>query len=257
MKKTWLLIAALTLLLLTLIVAATFPASLAWRWWGEQLPDVRVVGVSGTVWNGAASRIIVRGQTLGRLEWQLSPWGLLRGQPQARLAIDGTGLKISGEVSPHGEREVQIDRFTADAEAAWLAPVLAIPALEPTGRLVTDGARLVMNAHGLPREIDARIEWREAGVRGQVVARLGTLVIEAHGRDGRIDASVSDRGDGEVAVSGSARLDQGQYRSETVLTARAPTGPVVEALQWIGAPRPEGGRLLIVEGRLDLPGEQL
>lgn len=257
MKKTWLLIAALTLLALTVVVGVTFPASLAWRWWGAQAPDVRLIGVSGTVWNGAASRVIVRGHTLGRLEWQLSPWRLLRGQPQAQLAIVGTGLKLSGEVSRHGEREVQIDRFAADAEADWLAPVLAIPALEPTGRLVAEGARLVMSANGMPREVDARIEWREAGVRGQVVARLGTLVIEAHGRDGRIDASVSDRGDGEVEVSGSAHLDQGQYRSETALIARSQSGPVVEALQWIGAPRSEGGRLLIVEGRLDLPGEQL
>lgn len=257
MKRSWLWISLATLLLLALVVIATFPAALAWRWWGDRVPDVRLSSLSGSVWNGQALRVAVRGQALGKLKWQVSPWSLLGGNPAATLTLDGPGLKLSGVFAAAAERQVRISGLEAQAEAGWLAPALAIPALEPTGMLNVSGASLLLSATGMPREIDARIEWREAGVRGQVVARLGTMVIEAHGRDGRIDATVADQGDGEVEVRGQVRLDQGQYRGETVLVPRASEGPVVEALQWVGEPRPEGGRLLIVEGRIAVPEETL
>lgn len=250
MKKAWIWISLGAALALAGVVLATFPAQLAWRWWGERLPDLKLNGVSGTVWNGSAVRSSVRGQALGRLHWELSPLSLLRGQPAARLGLEGPGLKLSGDVADAGGGRVRIEGLDVDGDAGWLAPALAIPALEPTGSIVVRGASVTLEANGQPTALDARVEWREAGVRGQVVARLGTLVIEARGRDGRIQASIADQGDGEVEVRGSAIVDQGSYRSETTLVARVQQGPVVEALQWVGEPRPEGGRLLIIEGRI-------
>lgn len=257
MKKTWFLIAALTLLALTVVVAATFPAAVAWRWWGERVPDLKLQGISGTVWNGTATRVAVRGQALGRMQWQLPFARLLGGQPLVSVDLSGPGMKLKADITRAADGALVLNGLAAEAEAGWLGPALAIPELEPTGLLVTEGASLVLLPNGLPQAIDARIEWRNAGVRGQVVARLGTLVIEAHGKDGRIEASVADQGDGDVEVLGGAVLDKGVYRSETILVPRVEQGPVVEALQWVGTPRPEGGRLLVVEGRILVPEETL
>jgi general secretion pathway protein N len=257
MKKTWFLITAATLLALTVVIVATFPAALAWRWWGERAPDLKLQGVSGTIWNGTATRVAVRGQSLGRLQWQVPLLRLLGGNPGVSIDLSGPGMKLKADIAGAADGALAISRLAAEAEAGWLGPALAIPELEPTGLLVTDGASLLLSRTGLPRAIDARIEWRDAGVRGQVVARLGTLVIEAHGKDGRIEASVADQGDGDVEVLGGALIDQGSYRSETILVPRVTQGPVVEALQWVGTPRPEGGRLLVVEGRIMVLEETL
>ncbi len=258
MKRIWILLAIVAVLLSAAVaVALTFPAAVAWGWVSERAPDVRLQGVGGTVWNGHATRISVRGQVLGRLEWRLSPWQLLSGSPRLHLDVDGPGLKLAGELLRHDAEHIAIEHLNVETEAGWLAPALAIPELEPTGMLVSQDASLILARTGLPRALDARIEWREAGVRGQVVARLGTLLIEARGKDGRIDAEVRDNGDGEVQIEGKASIDQSSYRSEVVLVPRVSEGPVVEALQWVGQPRPEGGRLLIVEGSIILPGAQL
>lgn len=244
----WLTLAAL--LILASVVVATFPAAVAWRWWGKELPELTLNGVEGTVWHGSSGRASVRGQALGKLEWNLSPLSLLRGEPAVELAIEGAGLKLSGAFATDERRRIRIERLKVDADAAWLAPALAIPALEPTGRIVAEGASALLGADGVPEALDARLEWQQAGVRGTVVARLGTLVIEAHGRDGRILATIADQGDGELEVRGSASIEGGSYRSETVLVPRSAQGPVVEALQWVGEARPEGGRRLLIEGRI-------
>lgn len=257
MKRTWFLIAAATLLALSVVVLATFPAAVAWKWWGARAPDLKLQGISGTVWNGTATRVSVRDQMLGRMEWRLPFWALIRGAPSVRVDLSGPELKLSALIARHSANAISLSELGIEAQARWLGPALAIPELEPTGLVVTENASLVLTRGGMPQAIDAAIEWRNAGVRGQVVARLGTVLIQAHGSDGRIQASVVDQGDGEVEIRGTASIDQGSYRSETILVPRVEQGPVVEALQWVGAPRPGGGRVLIVEGRITVLEESL
>lgn len=120
MKRSWLWISLATLLLLALVVIATFPAALAWRWWGDRVPDVRLSGLSGSVWNGEALRVAVRGQALGKLKWQVSPLSLLGGNPAATLSLEGPGLKLSGVFAAAAERQVRISGLEAQAEAGWL-----------------------------------------------------------------------------------------------------------------------------------------
>ena len=181
----------------------------------------------------------------------------VRGAPSVRVDLSGPGLQLKAVIARQSADALALSELNAQAEAEWLGPALAIPELEPTGLVVTENASLVLSRGGMPQAIDAAIEWRNAGVRGQVVARLGTILIQAHGRDGRIQASVVDQGDGEVEIRGTASIDQGSYRSETILVPRVEQGPVVEALQWVGAPRPGGGRVLIVEGRITVLEENL
>lgn len=42
-----------------------------------------------------------------------------------------------------------------------------------------------------------------------------------------------------------------------MLVSRVSQGPIVQALEWIGQPRAEGGRLLVVEGQIIVPEEKL
>jgi|CXWL01.1.fsa_nt_gi hypothetical protein len=250
--KRWFLFSLLFLLILAGVVAATFPAAVAYRWWGAQAPDITMQGINGTLWSGEAARFSARGQALGRVTWQISPWTLFRGIFESHLAVDGPGLKLSARVSRLADGGIALEGLSGEAEAKWLAPVLAIP-LEPSGMLTVDGASLRLDAQRLPRAVDAKIVWREAGVRGLVQARFGTITIDSHGSDGRITTTIADAGDGDLEVRGKVDLVEINYKSEMTLRSRVPDGPVVEALKWIGEERPDGGRLLLIEGHLLLP----
>lgn len=255
--RRWWWIGLLGALLVVMVVMATFPASLAWRQVEHRLPELRLQGVEGTIWSGQAYRLAVRGQPLGVLRWQLSPWALLRGTAQVDWNLQGPGLQLSARLSVSGADERVLENVTGEADAGWLGPALAIPELEPTGQLRVEGARVRLDGQGLPRDVDARLDWLNAGVRGKAVARLGTLHIVATGADGEIDLDVADGGDGELEVRGGATLRGHHYRSEIVLIPRVSEGPVVEAMQWVGEPRAGGGRLLIVEGQILVPEELL
>lgn len=257
MKRGWLWLSVLGLVILVVTVAVTFPAALAYRWWGERAPEVHLQGLSGTIWSGSARSAALRGQALGTLSWQISPWALVQGGLSARLQLAGSGIELKADVQTLADGGLRLSAVDAEAQASWLAPVLAIPALEPTGSLQVSGAELELDRARLPRSADAKLVWRDAGVRGQAVAHLGTITLVAAGSDGKIRIDAQDAGDGDLQVQGGASLEAGRYRSEIVLVARVNEGPIVQALEWIGAPRSEGGRLLIMEGRILVPEEKL
>src|SRR5450432_3301780 len=86
-------------LLVVLIIA--LPASLA----GALLPaSIHAEDFSGSIWHGAAGKIIVNGIECGAAEWQLHPLQLLR----LRLGIDVHWVKgdfelaTSGHLGVHG-----------------------------------------------------------------------------------------------------------------------------------------------------------
>jgi general secretion pathway protein N len=255
-SRRWLWIGLGGLLLLLVLVAATLPAALAWRHLSERVTGLDLAGVQGSIWQGSAREIVVRGQRLGSLQWRLSPWAALSGKPRVELAIEGPDLRLSGTWKALAAGS-EFSALSGEIDAGWFAPALDIPALEPTGRITVAEGRLVLDGQGVPNGGDLVLRWLQAGVRGQVQARLGTIVIEARGSEGLITASVSDGGDGDVAIAGQFQLQDLAYRGEVRLNARVSEGPVVEALQWIGMPSGDGGRLLIVEGRLLLNEEQL
>ncbi len=255
-SRRWLWIGLGGLLLLLVLVAATLPAALAWRHLSGQVSGVELAGVQGSIWQGSARELAVRGQRLGKLQWRLSPWATLGGKPRVDLAVEGPDLRLSGTWQALASGS-EFSALSGEIAAGWFAPALDIPALEPTGRITVADGRLVLDAQAIPNGGDLTLRWLEAGVRGQVQARLGTIVIDARGSEGRITASVSDGGDGDVAIAGQFHLQDLAYRGEVRLNARVSEGPVVEALQWIGMPSGDGGRLLIVEGRLLLNEESL
>ena len=73
--------AFLVLLLIVIVVAgvvaATLPASTAYKYFGDKLCALKLSGLSGTIWDGRASSAQVFGQELGALTWQLKAKPLL------------------------------------------------------------------------------------------------------------------------------------------------------------------------------------
>lgn len=230
------------------VAAWTCPADLAYRCFGDRLAPVALHGLGGTVWQGRAEMVELFRQNLGVLEWQLQPAALLRGEAVAQLTLRGDGITAAGTIERGADGQVSFRDVVLHMPARIAAPVLAIPALELLGTIEIDvkAARLrglqLGNANGVAY-------WRDAGVAGAAQARLSDLQVTfASAADGSISGVIRDLG-GPLQVNGTFTASSSRYDAHAQLAARDNDPRVIEALQFVGQPQPDGSRQLVIEGR--------
>jgi general secretion pathway protein N len=243
----------LLLLLLILVVVAValvalFPARVAVDWAGDRLGAVQLEGVGGTVWRGHAQQVRLHGQPLGTLGWKLHPAALFSRRLDADLRLDGSEFQGASAVSHHGSvTTLREARLVMPAER--LQPALDVPALVPRGRVEIDLVHAELFG-GFPRRLDGRALWRDAAVDGAAAARFGDLLAEfATDASGALVGTVADQG-GPLMLDGQFRLGFDGYEADAVLQARDGNPQVLEALQYIGEPQPDGSSILQIRGKL-------
>lgn len=241
--------AGLAVLLALALGVALFPARTAMEWLGPRLGGLRLEEVGGTIWNGHAGMLYLRGHKLGRLHWQVHPGSLLQSRLAADLQLEGEQLKGEAEASLSGPRDGHFRQVRLTLPAERLAPLLDIPALTPLGRveLELDEVQVV---DGLPRRLNGEAIWRDAAVAGRAAARLGELRAEfASQPDGSVVGVVNDLG-GPLELQGSFRLALSGYEAEAILGARDGHPEVAQALGWVGQGQPDGRVVLKLTGQL-------
>lgn len=248
MRRAWWVVAGLLVFVAALLVL--LPASVALRPVEAHVPGLRFEEVSGTVWRGRAGRALIGAHDYGRLQWRAHPLALLRGALAADIDWQGGDRHARGRVA-YGFGVLRAEAVRAEFPASLLQRVLDTPVLQPHGRVEVHVARAEF-AGREPRLLEGDAVWREAAVSGAARAALGE--IHAHfglRPDGSVGGTLDDGG-GPLAVAGDFRLDAGGYRAELLLDAR--NADAAEALQWVGQARPEGGRVLRLEGHwLEFP----
>ena len=240
----------LLMLALLVVAAVTLPASLAYRIIAERLVDVQAAGLSGTLWQGRASSLLVRGRDWGQLDWQLQPWPLIHGRTEVDAVLKGEGLDLLGRIDRAADRALNLSRVRGQLDAAWLAPSLGLPLFIPTGQIELDLPLLQIDAEGRPLAVEGSALWRNAGFSGITRASLGELVLRLSGRDGSIDGQISHTGAADLALDGMLQMRGRIYRMEVRLRPDPAKAELVKALQWVGQPMADGGRLLIIEGEV-------
>jgi general secretion pathway protein N len=244
----------LGLVLIVGLVAAFLPASTALGLVQDRMRDVRMEGVSGSVWNGRADALTVRERALGAFSWKLSPWALFAKRIDADITLDGPELKAEGFVSLSGPGSLQVRGMRASIDAQRLQGVLDVPALVFKGRVEFDLRELVVDRY-FPAKVEGSALWREAAVAGSADARLGDIRADfATEGVGTIAGTVTDSG-GALSIEGgkfSAGL-QG-VSAEATLRARDGDAAVQRALQYIGQPQADGSSRLEISGQLNRVG---
>ena len=130
-------IAGLFVFLLVLLV--TFPARVAYNWFVPA--EVRLSGISGSIWQGAATEGIAGGAYIRDLQWRFRPGALFRGQ----LAFAASGSPGSG---------------TMEADVA----------------IGLGGALLISNLRGnMPLDV-VHQAFQRSGIRGDVILQFETLM---------------------------------------------------------------------------------
>jgi general secretion pathway protein N len=253
MSRSQRLVSALLILLAVLAgLIWAFPARWAWAWFGPKDSALRVEGIEGRLWEGRALRVWLREEFLGRLDWTLSPWSLLRGQPELRLRLTGGATTVSAHLVRESAGRIRLPRLHLTLPARLAEPALDIPALVLLGAVEVDLEDVELSRFGLERA-RGRMAWRNAAVSGAAEAHLGDLHGELEAPSlGRIDARLYDGG-GPLALEGRFELRGLRYQAEARLAARDGDPRVREALRFAGEPQEDGSVLYRVEGSVIPP----
>ncbi len=248
-------IAALIAFLVMLIAAYTLPARIAWQLVQHKVPNVQLVGLHGTLWNGDADTVLIANQALGKLAWQIPRASALQFAPKVQLKLDGATVQLEGFAQQSGSNWV-LSALTASADASWLAPALGIPAVIPTGKLALNISELSLDRRGVPVRVQGNLQWLAAGVTGLAQADFGSFDVSIkNDADGAIIGSVSSIGSAALDISGGFALKGESYNAEITLRQNISNPNIERALSLIGEPiaNSPGARLLKIHGVLVIP----
>lgn len=251
-----LLLALLALLVIVLVVAWTFPASMAWRMAAPRLPSVQLAGIEGSVWHGQAEQLSVASVPLGALEWELHPAALLHGIAHADFAVRGDALKAHGVLWRHLDGSIVLRDVDVDLPAQALKPVLDTPALDLHGEISASIHEAVLhNAWFLALNADAR--WTDAALSGSAQLVLGDVLASfSRNENGQVIGEIKDAGDGPMLIDGRFEAQPGSYTLVVHLRARNPDDLATQAaLQYVGQRQPDGSVVLKVTGttQIEIP----
>jgi general secretion pathway protein N len=231
-------------------VVVTFPARVAYQWFAPA--GLTLSGISGSIWSGAAAQGSAGGLFLSDVSWRFRPLSL-------------TGLKLGYTVAaniPSGflESDVAVGiggsmHFSDLAAAMSLASLGAVlPDVLPgngiEGSLRIELEGLVL-ADGFPTHAEGTVDIDGLVLRALSPTALGDYRAALQSSGDGISAAIEDVS-GILDVSGSLVLAQDRTFSlvgQVAPTASAPPG-VLEQLQFLGSPDPQGRREFRIEGGL-------
>lgn len=246
----YLLVLVVLLLIIGVVVLWTLPADVAYRHSAKYLGPVVLSGVRGTLWDGHADGISVFGRDLGEIEWRMAKAGLLFGRMAADVRIQGSDVDAAGVVERAGAGAITVRDVRFRFPAEMLAPVVGIPDLSLLGAVsgVVSEATL---KDGFLQSATGSGRWSEAGVTGAAEARFADILGEfAAQPDGGIAGTAHDDGTGNLVVNGTFHASVAGFEGEALLRARNGDPQVIETLQHVGAPQPDGSSKLVIHGQM-------
>ena len=237
------------LLVIVGVVAATCPAEYAYRFIADRLGAVKLTGISGSIWNGHATRIQVFGQELGALDWHLQPAPLLNRELMANIDLSGGEVTAAGLVDRTADGTITVRDASFHFPATMAAPALDIPALQLLGSIEGKLLQAQLRSAWVD-DASGSLRWNNAAVTGAAQAQLGDLEATfSSAPNGVIAGVVHDLG-GPLQVSGTFKVAAGSFDAEATLVARDANPQVMEALRYIGQAQADGSSHLVIHGGL-------
>ncbi len=231
---------------------AKLPAALVLSWAGPLPGGVSLYGVGGTIWDGRAEQVTAAGESLGALQWRLSPWSLPLGRADLVFRLNRDNEYLLGELRWSGMAMWHLSGLDGELQLARLwprlkrqVPQLAALPIQVEGRLRFFLDELALDDDG-PRA-HGRINWLGAAAGAPEPLPLGDLSLQLNGREG----TFADAG-GPLSLQGTLELNgEGGYAVEMKLAARDSAAPMLgQALAFLGAPDALGRYHFQSAGRL-------
>ncbi|HEX6260331.1 MAG TPA: type II secretion system protein N, partial [Woeseiaceae bacterium] len=225
-------------------LAVTFPARVAYQWFAPD--EINLSGITGSVWNGAATQGSAAGLFLSDLTWRFRPlalFGLKAGYTVAARLPSGF---LESDVAIGAGNRVQLDNLAAVIPLTALGPLLPVPGIG--GDMNLQFNRLVIN-DGFPTHADGTVSISDLLLRALSPNALGDFRVVLQTDDDVIRGMVEDVS-GVLRVNGSAILNRDRTYSfvgQVAPTASTPAA-IVDELRFLGSPDEQGWREFRFEG---------
>jgi general secretion pathway protein N len=239
-------LAALGIVAFIVSLVITAPARVA----GDYLPpDIRAIGLEGTLWEGQAHRLEVRGFDLGEVSWDVHPLALLVGRLQSRVSINHADLQGQGTVNL-GFNSMGLVDTRATGNSRLLAPYLSDYGVNVDGRFELNAQTMRFNDRG-PQAMDGVLVWQDARITSPAALALGDVSAVLTQEGEAAVAELSNNGD-ELRLSGSARLEADWKYNARLRLAPTPSTPkeIRDTLPFLGQPDAKGAVTVNQQGTL-------
>ena len=222
-------------------IVAQFPARVALAWFAP--PGIVAWGVEGSIWEGGAAGIVVRGHPLGTLSWDARPAGLLSLQPAWKLYLrtpDDGFLAGRFAVSLLANRQ-RINDLEGALELDALPPALVPDGVAGQARI---GLQTLVLEGGWPALVTGRASVATLDLPGVILA-LGPFEFVFPEHDGTPVGAIRSLG-GPLEVDGQVELPApGQWRfSAELAPGENPPRELVDGLRFVGEDLGDGRRRL-------------
>ena len=252
----------LGLLTYIIFLVLTFPADRAYAYWkssdsssSNANRSFALAGISGSVWSGKADVAAIKKTRFENVEWTLRPWVLLLGEvglswrfrnsdtPGSKAGSFGQGVTSLGL-----DGSVDFSSLEAQIPASWVASMVMMQALRPSGTVNLNLQDVEWNAQGL-ESAKGRVVWRGAGLNLLKPISLGDLTLTLETRDDEVKGVIADSG-GPLSIEGLITLaEDGRYQFNGAFAARNDKD-LANALRSIGRPGPDGKVKINYSGNL-------
>ena len=209
---------------------------------GDQL---QLHGLSGTVWHGSASGMLLRLPQgylqLGAVHWWLRPLSLLRLAPHLNLESTWGNQTVAGELILRGKRDLDVRNLEVNVAANLLGRFAPV-AVDGMFNLHIEHLQL---RNGLPYSAKGRLVWQDGSwksPRGPVP--LGSYAMDFDQAPGAAILGQVLTLSGPLQASGSLQLQERHYNVDIVLGGEGTADPQLQQmLSLIAAPEDGGFRI--------------
>lgn len=215
------------------VLVLYLPAS----WLASRLPpQVHCAELGGSVWHGECLGLAVEGGKFGDASWNLSPLDALTGRITGDVDVRGGALTLRSNLAVRlngaGELTALTAQFPMDPAFAPQFP------RDQRGIVVAQFSRLVLDAGGMPRQLEGNVELRDFRQVSPRPLDLGAYRVEFRDNVGKL----KDIG-GPFAVDGTVTFTPpNNYVVEGFITGRTPEAEGIVREITLGAAPDASGR---------------
>lgn len=244
----------LTIGLLSLFVflIINIPAALVINSIKNQVPQVKVQNVSGTLWSGSAHQVIVQSQhILKDVNWSVCAANLLLAEACINIEAIYKNNPLKGQLSVDLNNSIQAKNLATTISANQLGQMVNLPIGEVSGDIELQLETLSWQPGDIP-SVTGTVKWSEASITITETIQLGDITIVFSESDKySVDTKVSSK-NGQLSISGSASLTaSADYNLNLTLTPKNTANRNLKnSLKLFAKPEPDGRFILKTNGNL-------
>jgi general secretion pathway protein N len=224
--KAWLRLTLTGLVAYLVFLVFTMPAAPVVSWLSPAENNVRISGVSGTLWSGQALAVETGKLGLQDLQWHFRPMALFTGALEFALSarLGAERVHARAGVSLLGNK--RLTQVQGRVSLDDVLKRLAVRQVATAGLLQLDLDKVLLNDGSLPL-MEGSVSWKPARIVAPVELDLGGAELNMHmegdGTVGDLEAS-----GGQLLVQGKVELNaDGQYKLDSELRAQGDVPPQV------------------------------